>query len=51
MQGVVDVDGCGEPGKGRVHAGVVAGAGDGLGGDRVHVGRGGECGGGERCRS
>jgi hypothetical protein len=29
MQGVVDGDGWGEPGKGRVHAGVVAGAGAG----------------------
>jgi hypothetical protein len=48
VQGVVDGDSCGELGKGRVHAGVVAGAGVGLGGDHVHVGGGGECGGGER---
>ncbi len=48
MQGVVDVDGSGELGKGRVHAGVVAGAGHGLGGDHVRVGGGGESRGGER---
>jgi hypothetical protein len=48
VQGVVDGDGWGELGKGRVHAGVVAGAGVGLGGDHVYVGGGGEYGGGER---
>jgi hypothetical protein len=46
VQGVVDGDSCGELGKEHVHAGVVAAAGVGLGGD--HVGGGGECGGGER---
>jgi hypothetical protein len=46
VQGVVDGDSCGELGKERVYAGVVAAAGVGLGGD--HVGGGGECRGGER---
>jgi hypothetical protein len=46
VHGVVDGDSCGELGKEHVHAGVVAAAGVGLGGD--HVGGGGECGGGER---
>jgi hypothetical protein len=46
VQGGVDGDSCGELSKEHVHAGVVADAGVGLGGD--HVGGGGECGGGER---
>jgi hypothetical protein len=46
VQRVVDGDSCGELGKEHVHAGVVADAGVGLGGD--HVGGGGECGGGKR---
>jgi hypothetical protein len=46
VQGVVDVSSCGEPGKERVHAGVVGAAGVELGG--VLVGGGGECRGGER---